>query len=74
MKLRLILTDTKGFCEFIDNVYKVSIIKKSYTGKKNILEIKFYNTRGDLLIPLSEVEQCFLIDIETMHEFFRYEK
>lgn len=69
--LRLFIEDTKGCMETFDNVYKVCIKKFN---KKNNLEICFNSKEDVIYIPLTSVKLCFLIDVDTMHEYFRYEK
>jgi hypothetical protein len=69
--LRLFIEDKKGYMETFDNVYKVCIKKFD---NKNTLEICYNSLKDVEYIPLTSVKLCFLIDVDTMHEYFRYEK
>lgn len=69
--IRLFVEDSKGHVSCYDNVYKVKIEKKD---NKNVLRICYNNCASDDYRLLRDVSLCYLIDVETMHEYFRYEK
>lgn len=70
--LRLFIEDNiKGYIDTYDNVYQVEIRK---IDKKNYLIVKYNSLKDDEMILLSEIKLCFLVDINNMHEYFRYEK
>lgn len=69
--LRLFVENTKGYMETFNNVYKVSIKKFN---NKNTLEVCFNSKEDVMYIPLKDIRLCFFVDVETMHEYFRYEK
>ena len=69
--LRLFVEDKKGYVDVYDNVYKVEIKK---TDKKNVLKINYNSLKDCDYILLNSIRLCFLIDADTMHEYFRYEK
>lgn len=69
--LRLFVENKKGYVDVYDNVYKVKIKK---TDNKNILEISYNSLKDCDYILLKSITLCYLIDVDTMHEYFRYEK
>ena len=69
--IRLFIEDKKGYVETFDNVYKVSIKK---IDNKNNLEINYNSLKNNEYLPLNEIKLAYLIDVDTMHEYFRYEK
>ena len=69
--LRLFVENKKGHVDVYDNVYKVKIKK---IDNKNILEISYNSLKDCDYILLNSIILCYLIDIDTMHEYFRYEK
>lgn len=60
-----------SYMNVYNNVRKVTILKMD---KKNFLEIRYTNREDVDYLPLSDIQLCFLIDLETMEEYFRYEK
>lgn len=75
--MRLFVEDMKGYMETFDNVKKVSIKK---VDNKNTLIINYnanpilFDNSIDITIPLNEIRLAFMINLETMDEYFRYEK
>lgn len=69
--LRLFVENKKGYVDVYDNVYKVKIKK---IDNKNILEISYNSLKDCDYILLNSITLCYLIDIDTMYEYFRYEK
>lgn len=74
--MRLFVEDNKGYVDVYDNVYKVSI--KKIDNKNNLL-IHINNTPDKEFaftenILLSKIKLAYLVDVDTMHEYFRYEK
>lgn len=70
MKLKLFYEDIKGYVISEENIRNLKIQK---IDRKNYLQIKYTNDTEDY-IELKELKLAYLIDIETMYEFFRYEK
>lgn len=72
MKLKLFILDTKGYMETRLDVSRIIINKLD---GKNVLEIRYTtNDKEPEIIPLKEIAQAFMIDLNTMDEMFRYEK
>lgn len=69
--LRFFVEDKKGYVDVYDNVYKVEIKK---IDNKNTLEISYNSLKDCDYILLNSITLCYLIDVDTMHEYFRYEK
>ena len=69
--MRLFVEDVKGNMDVYDNVYKVSIKK---INNKNHLVVYYHSCKVADTIPLNEIKLSFLIDADTMCEYFRYEK
>ena len=69
--MKLFLEDLKGYMETFDNVYRVSIKK---IDNKNHLLIYYNSCKAGDTIPLKEIKLTFLVDTNSMHEYFRYEK
>ena len=69
MKLRLFYTDKKGYVTTVDDVAKVTI--------KKLNKVKYLTVQqktGKLIIEkLTDIELAYIVDIETMQEFFRYD-
>lgn len=65
--LKLVIEDKKGYVYDYENVYKVSIDKAT-------LVINYNSLKDSEYVPLKDVKLCYLIDIDSMHEYFRYEK
>ena len=68
----------KLFVWYTDNYsdvfnYAERVFIKKIGGKKH-LEVHCYNKSEVDLIPLADIKLCYLIDVDTMHEYFRYEK
>lgn len=74
--MRLFVEDKKGYVETFDNVYKVSI--KKIDNKSNLLIHNNNTVDKEFVfsenIPLNEIKLAYLIDVDTMHEYFRYER
>ena len=70
--MKLFIEDMKGYSDTYTRVKNVIIAK---VNNKNSLIVKFkdYHTE-ELTIPLSEIRLTFMINLETMEEYFRYEK
>lgn len=68
--LKIIYEDTKGYMNHVEHVKKLYIRK---IGKKNHFMIKFIND-SSRSVPMNEVRLLFMIDLNTMEEYFRYEK
>ena len=69
MKLRLFYTDKKGYVTTVDDVAKVTIEKLN---KVKYLTVQ--QKTGKLIIEkLTDIELAYIVDIETMQEFFRYD-
>lgn len=69
--LKLFVEDKKGYVDEYTNVYRVMIKK---IDNKNTLEIQYNSLKDNDYILLTDIELCYLIDVNTMHEYFRYEK
>ena len=72
--LKLFVEDYKnGYMDVYTNVYQVKIAKHN---NKNCLEVHYrLNPLKDTdIIPLSEIKLCWLINADTLEEYFRYEK
>ena len=69
--MRLFVEDLKGYINVFNNVYRVAIRKKD---NKNVLVVEYSNKTGKDILALKEISLAYLIDIETMHEYFRYDK
>lgn len=70
--MKLFVEDIKGYMETFDNVKNI-IITKVYNKNSLIIKFKNYHTE-ELTIPLTEIRLAYMINIETMEEYFRYEK
>ena len=66
-----ILEDLKGYMETFDNVNEISIKKQN---NHNTLIIDYDYENKQIYIPLKEIRLCWLVNIDTMEEYFRYEK
>ena len=71
MELKLFVEDTKGYTDTYKNVWAVNI--KKIDGK-NTLEIKYNSLKENDYISLNEIRLAYLININDMHEYFRYVK
>ena len=71
MKLRLFVEDIKGYMDIYDSVDSVKITR---VNNKNTLQVFLQTKKEPICILLSEINLCYLIDLETMHEYFRYAK
>ena len=69
--MRLFVEYLIGVVNVFDNVYKVSIKK---VNNKNHLVIYYNSCETADIIPLNDVKLSFLIDMDSTHEYFRYEK
>ena len=69
--MKLFVENLKGNMDVFDNVYKVSIKK---INNKNHLVVYYNSCKAGDTIPLNEVKLSFLVDTDTMHEYFRYQK
>lgn len=69
--LKLFIEYIKGYMEEFEKVKKVFIKK---IDNKNVLEIVFENSLEKIHIHLTDIKLCFLINQETLEEYFRYEK
>lgn len=70
MNLKVFYEDIKGYVVSEENIRNLKIQK---IDRKSYLQIKYTNDTEDY-IELKELKLVYLIDIETMYEFFRYEK
>lgn len=71
MELKLFVEDTKGYNVTYKNIWAVNI--KKIDGK-NTLEIKYNSLKENDYIKLNEIRLAFLVNMNGMHEIFRYEK
>ena len=77
MEMKLFIEDMKGYTKTYNNVKKVSIKK---IDNKNTLIVNYnanpilFDNTIDETIPLNEIKLAFAINLETMEEYFRYEK
>ena len=77
--MKLFITDIDGYTETMKNVKRV-IIKKENRKEILVIEYSDYIAIGDMNytgiaeIPLKDIQQVFLVNMETMEEYFRYEK
>lgn len=69
--MKLFIEDLKGYMEVYENVNKVSIKK---IDNKNKLIINYDLPQRIEFIDLKEVRLAFMIDKDTLMEYFRYEK
>lgn len=69
---KLFIEDLKGYMEVYTHVERVIITKVD--GRKNYLVVFFTNRNTQEFIPLNEIRMCYLINIDTMEEYFRYSK
>lgn len=69
--IRLFIENIKGYMYTYDNVYSVKIKKHN---NKNTLLIYYNANEYDELIPLNEIQTAFLVNVDTMQEYFRYTK
>ena len=69
---KLFIEDLKGYMDTYVDVKRIKIKKKE---RKNVLKIEYWlSTKEDDIIPLNEIKMCYLINIDTMEEYFRYSK
>lgn len=68
--MKLFVEDIKGYMETYNNVKKIYI--KKIDNKNNLIVKDIYNEITYIL--LNQVKLAFLINVETMEEYFRYEK
>lgn len=74
---RLFVEDLKGYMETFDNVDKVEIVKPCNVSFSNDKRNHLYiikNSHCIDCIPLSEIKLAFMVNTETMEEYFRYRK
>ena len=73
--MKLFIEYIKEYDDVFTRVQKVKLMKKN---NKNVFEISFEDRiLGEiekLYIPLKDVKLMFMIDAETLEEYFRYEK
>jgi hypothetical protein len=69
---KLFIEDLKGYMDVYTHVERVVITK--IDGRKNYLVVFFTNKSEQVFIPLNEIKMCYLINIDTMEEYFRYSK
>jgi len=69
--MKLFVEDLKGYMDCYTNVYRIKIKK---INNKNTLIIYYNSLKQDDLIELKEVRLAFLIDENSLQEYFRYEK
>ena len=69
--MRLFIEDLKGYTDVYDNVRSVFIRK---VDNKNTIELSYINKTEKDYIPLNEIRLAFLVDLNNMEEYFRYER
>ena len=69
--LKLFVEDKKGYIDEYENIWSVKIKK---VDNKNTLEIRYNSLKDNEYIPLSDITLCYLIDENSLREYFRYEK
>ena len=69
---KLFIEDLKGYMEVYNYVKRVVITKVD--GRKNYLAVFFTNRDTQEYIPLNEIRLCYLVNIDTTEEYFRYSK
>lgn len=69
---KLFIEDLKGYVDTYIHVERIKIAK--INDRKNYLVIYFTNKSEQVSIPLNEIRLCFLTNIDTMEEYFRYSK
>ena len=69
---KIFIEDLKGYMDAYTHVERVVITKVD--GRKNYLVVFFTNRNTQEFIPLNEIRMCYLINIDTMEEYFRYSK
>ena len=69
---KIFIENIKGYMEVYNHVERVVITK--IDGRKNYLVVFFTNKSTQEFIPLNEIRLCYLINIDTMEEYFRYTK
>lgn len=67
MELKLFIYYKEGYHDIYKNVNNVYIKKVN-----NIRHLEVETTEKEL-IPLRDIEMCFMVDLKTMKEIFRYE-
>jgi hypothetical protein len=69
---KIFIENLKGYMEVYNHVERVVITK--IDGRKNYLVVFFTTKSRQEFIPLNEIRMCYLININTMEEYFRYSK
>ena len=69
--MKLFVEHIKGYMVVFSSVKKINIGK---IDNKNYLFIEKYSSCENDKIKLSDIRLAFLVDTETMKEYFRYEK
>lgn len=69
--MKLFVENSKGYMNVYNNVYKVSVKK---INNKNHLLIYYNSCKTADKILLKDIKLAFLVDTDTMHEYFRYQK
>lgn len=69
---KIFIENLKGYMEVYNHVERVVITK--IDGRKNYLVVFFTTKSRQEFIPLNEIRLCYLINIDTMEEYFRYTK
>ena len=69
---KIFIENLKGYMEVYNHVERVVITK--IDGRKNYLVVFFTTKSRQEFIPLNEIRLCYLVNIDTMEEYFRYTK
>lgn len=69
--MKIFIEDTKGYTESYKDVVRAKMMKLD---NKKVLKVEFIDPRENFFMPMVYIKMFFLINEETLEEYFRYEK
>lgn len=70
--MKLFVEDRKGYMDTYLDVRRVRI--ERINGKQVLRVIFWLSTKEDEIIPLTEINLAFMIDLKNMEEYFRFKR
>lgn len=69
--MKIFIENPKGYTESHKGVVRAKIMKLE---NQKVLKVEFIDPRENFFIPMVYIKMFFLINEETLEEYFRYEK
>ena len=70
---KLFVEDMKGYMDTYRYIKRVRMWKDKLNNK-HYLTVEFDNGDENIIIPITEIKECFLVNLDTNEEYFRYVK